>query len=181
MPTISSFPLCPLPPELLTSTFDIYQSTCSGSALISLICLSRELYQQHVHRLYRTVKLHKDNAHLFYREILESFEVNAGEHEEQWKRLAGRGGREQGTQLGPHVFQPGQSLLNKIRLCWEVDHISMLDLAAIDNTDTAGGRLQLLANHVYKVLGTATQAQPQRSRLYIFHCEVYLSFTWASI
>ncbi|ODO08328.1 hypothetical protein L198_00052 [Cryptococcus wingfieldii CBS 7118] len=181
MPTISSFPPCPLLPELLMSIFDDYQSTCSGSALISLICLSRELYQQHVHRLYRTVNLHMGNAHLFYREILEPFELDVMEHEEQWKRLAGKGGREQGTRLGPHVFRPGQSLLNKICLCWEVDHISMLDLAAIDNADAAGGRLQLLANHVYKVLGTATQAQTQRSRLYIFHCEVYLSLTWASI
>ncbi|TYJ53035.1 hypothetical protein B9479_006365 [Cryptococcus floricola] len=104
-------PLCQTS-HLLTSSFP------QNSALITLTSLSRDLYKQNVHRLYRPVAPHKGNAEMFYQELFEPFDgigIDIKGYKQQWKRFAGKveGGRGPKTRLGPHDFRPGQSLFNE--------------------------------------------------------------------
>ncbi|WVQ77892.1 hypothetical protein IAR50_007597 [Cryptococcus sp. DSM 104548] len=181
-PPHCSFPPATLPPEVLDVIFNYYRASCSGSALISLISLSRDIYQRNIHKLYRNVTLHRDNASLFYRELFEPLDlIDVEENKEQWQRVAGmiKGGREPGMRLGPHVFRPGKSLLNKLCLYWEVNHISMAHLAALDHTDIAVRRLIPLVDLIRAA--STGQANLLPISLHLFHYAVSVSYKWASI
>ncbi|ODN97922.1 hypothetical protein I350_07558 [Cryptococcus amylolentus CBS 6273] len=183
LPTSSHHPS----PRSTPPIFEYYQASCSGSALITLISLSRDLYKQHVHRFYRTVTLHGDNAFLFYREILklEPLEdLRIAQDEELWKRWAGmvNGGREPDTRLGPHDLRPGKSLLNKLCLYREVDHITMADADAIDDTDEADDSLLDLAYHVLTgITKTTTEKPAPPDQLPLFHHAVIIGYRYGAI
>ncbi|ODO08327.1 hypothetical protein L198_00051 [Cryptococcus wingfieldii CBS 7118] len=187
--TDESFPTVYAPAPVFSPS-PVYSSSPTSHPLTSpfpLISLSRDLYKQHVHRLYRSVALHKGNAELFYREIFdpEPFAaISIAPDEELWKRLAGmvNGGREPDTRLGPHDFRPGKSLLNKLCLFWEDNHLTTVDVDAIDDTDEAADLLLDLADHIFSAITKTTTEQPAPPvQLHLFHHAVSVCYRWESI